>query len=57
MYIDEENKIFRNCEIGCYSCNNMNCLSCVPGYVKIVTSSGSVCRKNSPQIVCDSEYY
>ena len=53
MYIDPEIKVYRNCPIGCNSCDKMNCLSCVPGYIQIITSSNSVCRKNSPQIICD----
>ena len=54
MYYDIDQLVYLNCPIGCIACEKMDCIDCAPGYVKIVTSTGSACRKNSPLIVCDS---
>ena len=57
MYYNPEHKTYLNCPIGCLTCNKDHCLSCAPGYLQVITGTGSTCRKNNPQIVCDSEYY
>ena len=57
MYYDTDALVYLNCPIGCLSCEKLDCIDCAPDYVKVVTSTSSVCRKNSPLIVCDSEFY
>ena len=56
-YYSNDYQTYINCGVGCATCDKNHCLSCSNGYVLVVSSGGSTCRRNSDLFVCSEEYY